>query len=72
VGDADYIAIIILLLIIITGLVYLVIHMYRVLSRVIFRVNEKLDDIDLEIHFATDNYLLNERKKQRDSISKPG
>jgi uncharacterized protein YqhQ len=72
VGDADYIAIIILLLIIITGLVYLVIHMYRVLSRVIFRVNEKLDDIDLEIHFATDNYLLNERKKQRDSNGKTG
>lgn len=62
-GDAEYIMIIVILLVIITALSCAVVY----LCRVVFRIEEKLSDLDLTIHFATDNYLLNERKKQRDS-----
>lgn len=62
-GDAEYIMIIAVLLIIVTALACAVVY----LCRVVFRIEEKLSDLDLTLHFATDNYLLNERKKQRES-----
>lgn len=62
-GDAEYIMIILVLLSIIVALTWAVVYLYKA----IFRIEEKISDIDLTIHFATDNYLLNERKKQRDS-----
>lgn len=67
VGDAEYIMVILVLLFIIVALTWAVVHLYRAINKTIFRIEEKISDIDLIIHFATDNYLLNERKKQRDS-----
>jgi predicted Holliday junction resolvase-like endonuclease len=63
VGDAEYIAIILILLIVVLALVWAVVY----LCKILFRVEEKLSDIELELHFATDNYLLNERQKQREN-----
>jgi predicted Holliday junction resolvase-like endonuclease len=39
------------------------------LCRILFRVEERLSDLQLEVHFATNHYLIDERKKQRESES---
>lgn len=43
------------------GLVIAVIYMGRWINK----AQKKIDDLSLIIHFATDNYLLNEREKER-------
>lgn len=68
-GDAEYSAVIVLLLVVVAGLAVTVVYLYRIIKNTLLNITERLDDIDLEIHFATDNYLINERKKQRDADS---
>lgn len=63
-GDADYILIIALLFVVVLVLTCAIIY----LCRILFRVEEKLSDLELTLHFATDHYLINERKKQESLI----
>lgn len=51
--------IIIILAILVVGLVVSVIY----LVRWILRFEKKIDDLGVNLNFATDNYLINEREK---------
>lgn len=57
--------IIIILAFLCVGLTVAVIYMGRWINN----AQKKIDDLSLIIHFATDSYLLNERKKQKDGSS---
>lgn len=53
--------------IIIMGIVILVLLIAVLyLCRILYKVDEKVSDLELAIHFATDNYLINERKRQKE------
>ncbi len=64
-GDADYILIIALLFVVVIVLTGAIVY----LCRILFRVEEKLSDLELTIHFTTDHYLINERQKQNSSFN---
>lgn len=61
--EVTLIAVIIILAMMVIVLTITVVY----LCRILFKVEEKLSDIELELHFATDNYLIHERQKQRES-----
>lgn len=52
---------IIILLILVIVLAIAVVY----LCKILFRVEEKISDIELTLHFATDHYLINERQNQQ-------
>ena len=51
--------IIIILTVLCVGLAVAVVYLVRWIDK----AEKKIDDLSLTIHFATDNYLINERKK---------
>lgn len=66
--EITLIFIIIILMILVVVLSIAVLY----LCRILFRVEEKLSDLQLEVNFATNHYLIDERKKQRESESGSG
>jgi sensor histidine kinase YesM len=68
VNEITLILIIIILLVVVVALGISVVY----LCRILFRVEEKISDLELSIHFATDNYLLNEREKQNKRLGFAG
>lgn len=63
-----FVIIILLMLVIALGIAVLY------LCRILFRVEEKLSDLELSIHFATDHYLLKKhgKKSERNDFSDHG
>lgn len=60
--ELTLIFIIVILAFLCIGLTVAVIYMGRWINK----AQKKIDDLSLIIHFATDNFLINERKKQKD------
>ncbi len=63
--EPTLILMIIVLLILVVVLAIAVVY----LCKILFRVEEKISDIELTLHFATDHYLINERKKQERGLN---
>lgn len=57
--EVTLIFIIIILLILVAGLIVAIVY----LVRWIMRFEKKIDDLGINLNFATDNYLINEREK---------